>query len=101
MRKSLYYQIKVCFCHFCFVVVLVVIHDIDITVFVIVLELALDLYVNFSMCPCVRLYVCVYFRSFFQGFLLGDILNSGNGSGTLLIKLNVLSLATQCHTQFF
>ena len=32
---------------------------------------------------------------------MGDLLASGSGSGRPLIKLGVLSLAEQCHTQIF
>ena len=63
------------------------------------MKLALDLHVNF--CLFVRLSVCLSFRSFFQGVSLDDILASDSGSGNLLIRLGVQSLAEQCHTQIF
>ena len=52
---------------------------------------------SISVCVC----VCLCFRSFFQGVYLDDILASDSGSGNLLIRVGVQSLAEQCHTQIF
>ena len=65
------------------------------------------------MSVCVCMYMCLYFRSFFQGVQLDHILASDSGSGNLLIRVGVrsspsrsatlrfFSLAEQCHTQKF